>query len=63
MSKLRKTQRSTSSEKDSDELEDYKATSTPVNQKKACQVSNKALIKAWIKVWLFLLFFLTLLPV
>jgi len=28
-----------------------------LNQKKACQVSNKALIKAWIKVWVFLLFF------
>jgi hypothetical protein len=47
------------SEKDSSELEDYKATSTPANEKKACQVSNKALIKAWIKVWLFLLFFYT----
>lgn len=28
-----------------------------LNQKKACQVSKKALIKAWIKVWVFLLFF------
>jgi hypothetical protein len=61
MSKLRKTQRSMS-EKDSNELEDYKASSTPANQKKECQISNKVLIKAWIKVWLFLLF-LTLLPV
>jgi hypothetical protein len=61
MSKLRKTQRSTS-EKDLNELEDYKAPTTPANQEKACQVSNKALIKAWIKVWLFFLF-LTLLPV
>ncbi len=50
------------SEKDSNELEDYKASSTPANQKKECQISNKVLIKAWIKVWLFLLF-LTLLPV
>jgi hypothetical protein len=55
MSKLRKTQRSTS-EKDSNELEDHKAPTTPTNQKKACPVSNKVLIKAWIKVWLFLLF-------